>query len=495
MNDPHIWWYITRASAMVAWILMTVSVLWGVLLATRALRHIDNPGWLHDLHRYLSGLSILMVGLHVISLMLDGWLKFRIAEVLVPFATDFKPVATAIGVIGLYVFIAIQATSMVMHKLPAKFWRAVHLLSYLLLGVVAIHAGMIGTDVGSIWYTVLAITLIATAVLAVVLRLVVNERVETLTASANAHRERPTRTMVVTALTPLAEGALGVRLSALDGAPLPSWQPGAHLTLHLPVGQKQYSLCGDPANRSAYEIAVRRTPDPTGGGGWLHANLAIGETVQVSGPLNHFDLVPAASYLFVAGGIGISPIKSMIESLPAHRAWILHYAGHSRRSMPFVDELERAYPGRVVVHASDEGSRLSPSAVVTGTSSEVYACGPESLMQAVADRAPQTQMHLERFVALERVGMPATPIAITCARAGREVTVRADESVLDALEADGIAVLGSCREGVCGACEVRVLAGSAEHLDSVSDDAEKDAARVMYPCVSRAREGSLVLDV
>lgn len=482
---------------MVAWGLMTFSVLWGVLLATRALRHIDNPGWLRDMHRYLSALSILMVGLHVVSLMLDGWLKFRIKDVLVPFATDFKPLATAIGVIGLYVFVAVQGTSMVMHKLPRRFWQAIHVTSYLLLGSVAFHAGMIGTDVGSTWYTVVSITFIAVAVLAILLRAVVNDRTETLEATARAHRERPTRSMVVVEVKPLAEDAVGLRLAAIDGATLPPWQPGAHLTLHLPVGQKQYSLCGDPANRDAYEIAARRTPDPTGGGGWLNSNVASGDIVEVSGPLNHFELVPAVSYLFVAGGIGITPIKSMIESLPAHRKWTLHYAGRSRRTMPFVDELEQAYPGRVFVHASDQGDHLSPSDVVAaaGERAVVYACGPESLMQAVADHVPHDRMHIERFVPLERVGAPATPISVTCARTGRKVAVRADESVLDALEAQGVAVLGSCREGVCGSCEVRVLVGVAEHLDSVSDDADKDAARVMYPCVSRAREGALVLDV
>ncbi len=496
MNDPHIWWYVTRSSALVAWILMTLSVVWGVLLATRALRHIDNPGWLHDLHRYLSGLSILIIGLHVVSLMLDGWLHFSISEVLVPFTTDFKPVATAIGILGLYLFVAVQATSMVMHRLPRRFWRFIHLASYALLGVVAFHAGMIGTDVGSGWYTLLSVSLIVVAALAIILRLVVAERVETLATHASAYREPATRTMVVVGAEPIADGVLAISLAVEDWATLPPWQPGAHLTLHLPSGpQKQYSLCGDPADHARYEIAVRRTARPTSGGALIHDTLGVGDTVQVSGPLNHFQLVPAVSYLFVAGGIGITPIKAMIESLPAHRAWTLHYVGPSRRSMPFVDELVDAHPGRVFVHARDEGPRFTAASVVGGTNAVVYACGPESLMQDVADHVPHERMHLERFVALERVGAPPAPVTITCARSDRDVAVRADQSLLDALQAQGIPVLGSCREGICGSCEVRVLSGVAEHLDSVSDDVDKDAARVMYPCVSRAREGILVLDV
>lgn len=494
MNDPHIWWYVTRSSAIVAWVLMTLSVVWGVLLATRALRHIDNPGWLHDLHRYLSGLSILMVALHVVSLMLDGWLNFSLTEALVPFSTDYKPVATAIGILGLYVFVAVQGTSMVMHRLPRRFWRFIHLGSYSLLGVVAFHAGMIGTDVGSTWYTLLSVTLIVVAALVIILRMVVTERVGTLAATAAAHRAPATRTMLVLGADRVADGVLGISLAPLDQEALPVWQPGAHLTVHLASGeQKQYSLCGDPADRDRYEIAVRRSADPAGGE--VHDFLRAGDTVEVSGPLNHFQLVPATSYLFVAGGIGITPIKAMIESLPAHRTWTLHYVGRSRRSMPFAEELESAYPGRVFVHPRDEGPRLSVASVVSGTNAVVYACGPESLMQEVADHVPHERMHLERFVALARVGAPPTPVTVTCARSDREVAVRADQSLLDALEAEGIPVLGSCREGVCGSCEVRVLSGTAEHLDSVSDDVDKDAARVMYPCVSRAHDGVLVLDV
>lgn len=117
--------------------------------------------------------------------------------------------------------------------------------------------------------------------------------------------------MVVVDADPIAEGVLGIRLASIEGGVLPSWQPGAHLTLHLSTGvQKQYSLCGDPAERTLYEIAVRRCPDSIGGSAWLHENLRSGDTVEVSGPLNHFALVPSVSYLFVAGGIGITPIKA-----------------------------------------------------------------------------------------------------------------------------------------------------------------------------------------
>ena len=126
MNDPHIWWYLTRASALIAWVLMTMSVLWGILLSTRVMRRIDNPAWLQDLHRYLGGLTLLMVALHMVTLMLDGWLKFSITETLVPFATDFKPLAVALGIIAFYILFAVQGTSLIMNKLPRKFWKGLH---------------------------------------------------------------------------------------------------------------------------------------------------------------------------------------------------------------------------------------------------------------------------------------------------------------------------------------------------------------------------------
>ena len=124
LSDPHLWWYITRASALLAWGLMTLSVVWGILLSTRLLRRIDNPGWLQDLHRFLGGLSVIMVFLHMATLMLDGWLQFTLVEVFVPFATDYRPLAVALGIVGFYLLVAVQGSSMIMHRLPRKLWKA-----------------------------------------------------------------------------------------------------------------------------------------------------------------------------------------------------------------------------------------------------------------------------------------------------------------------------------------------------------------------------------
>lgn len=526
MNDPHIWWYVTRASALLSWVLMTLAVLWGILLSTRLLQRVDNPGWLQDLHRYLGGMSVIMAALHMVSLMLDGWLRFTLAEVLVPFATDFKPLATALGILAFYALVAVQGTSLVMNRLPRKFWKILHYLSYVALVLISFHAGLAGTDSGRWWYQALAVLLITSAMLAVLVRIILGNRstasaanaLATTSAAPSAGLVSPASPvssagpappagdapseqleLVVVSVTPLAADVLGMRLSTRDGSALPLWAPGAHLTLHLPGGlQRHYSLCGDPADRSGYDIAVLRLAESPGGGSrYVHDHLAVGHAVIVSAPRNHFPLEPARDYLFIAGGIGITPIKAMIESLPAHREWRLVYTGRSRTTMAFVHELSTLHADRVVVHAADEQDRRIDIAAHVGTGpTEVYACGPAALMDAASASVPAARLHLERFVPVARVAESGIhPITVTCSRGGEQVAVAAEQSILEALEASGRAIVGSCRKGVCGTCEVRVLDGTPEHLDSVLTDEEKNDLGVMYPCVSRATGATLTLDI
>ncbi|MEY4039554.1 MAG: hypothetical protein RLZZ52_422, partial [Actinomycetota bacterium] len=286
MNEPHIWWYITRASALIAWVLMTLSVVWGILLSTRVMRRIDNPAWLQDLHRYLGGMTLVMVALHMVSLMLDGWLKFSLAETLVPFATDFKALPVALGIVAFYVLVAVQGSSLMMNRLPRKFWKGLHYASYAALVLVALHAGWTGTDVSAWWYRVLAIVLISVATISVLVRIITGTRnpqaatsprtSEQVTASPPAPlppvSQPQARTMVVGSLNHVARGILSVRLLPLGGGQLPVWQPGAHITVHLPSGmERQYSLCGDPAERTHFDIAVLKTEESEGGSEWIHS--------------------------------------------------------------------------------------------------------------------------------------------------------------------------------------------------------------------------------
>ncbi len=545
MNDPHIWWYVTRTSAMLAWTLMTLSVIWGVLLSTRVFRKVDDAGRLQDLHRYLGGISLVMLGLHMVSLMLDGWLHFSAVELLVPFQSAYRPLAVAIGILAFYLLIAVYGSSLLRDRLPPRFWKGLHYANYAAVLAVAFHAGLAGTDAGRWWYLTLSTVLISLTAVAIIVRLVLSQRradaiapkgasvgsppaggggsapsrsalagsptaplpgVHPATATT-AVLDRPRdmaaapATMVVVGITDAAFGVRGIRLLPLGGGDVPRWEPGAHLTIELPTGDtRQYSLCGDPADRSHYEIAVLRDPLSRGGSAWMHDGLTMGMTLQVWAPRNHFPLVAASDYLFVAGGIGITPLRAMIDSLPARRDWRLLYLGRSRTTMAFLGELLAAYPDRVFAYARDEHpARVDiPTAVaqLTTSTTEVYCCGPEELIDAVHAAAAPDRFHTEHFVPVVRLA-PTAPLELTvdCVRSGVAVTVPAGISVLEALESNGVPVLASCRRGVCGSCEVRVLDGVPQHLDSVLDDEEKVELGVMYPCVSRAVGTRLALDV
>jgi ferredoxin-NADP reductase/DMSO/TMAO reductase YedYZ heme-binding membrane subunit len=520
MTDPHLWWYVTRASALVAWGLMTFSVIWGILLSTRLLRRVDNPGWLRDIHGYVSGLAVIMVLLHMLSLMLDGWLKFSIAEVLVPFDAHYRNTPVALGIVAFYLLVGVQVTSMMLHRLPRRFWKAVHYSSYVSLILVSFHAGLTGTDVGSPWYRVLSVALIVLAAGAIIVRVIAGRSVaapQTARAAGTAATSSPPAaetTQVERAGTPAlpegfelfvvsgrriaAEGVIGLRFVSTTHSELPVWTPGSHITLHLPGGlQRQYSLCGDPADRTFYEISVLRSPTSTGGSDWIHDNLVPGMAIPISGPANHFELLPAPEYRFIAGGIGITPIRAMIESLPDRRDWRLLYLGRSRRSMAFASELEFAYPGRVFVFARDEQQyQVNLAGFVAGSDPLVYACGPESLMQTVSDLVAHERIHFERFRPIERLALNAArPVDVTCRKSRKQFVVEPGANILEAMEENGVPVLGSCRKGVCGSCEVRVVSGTLEHLDSVQEDAVKDELSIMYPCVSRGTSSELVLDV
>jgi ferredoxin-NADP reductase/DMSO/TMAO reductase YedYZ heme-binding membrane subunit len=497
MIDLHLWWYVARASGLVAWAALTGSVLWGVLLATRVLRSIDNPAWLQDLHRWLGGTALIMTGLHMISLMLNGWLGFSVADVLVPLSANYRPWPVALGIVAFYLLVSVYVSSLLRAKMPRPFWKALHYGSYAAVVLVSFHAGWSGTDVGSWGYRLVAFALLGLSTVAALLRVLASAAPATIAAS-RPRALPPPRAMTVVSTYPLARDVLGIDLTSADGAELPVWAPGAHVRLHLPNGLRRcYSLCGDPADRSRYRIAVRRDPNSRGGSTWLHAAVAPGTVLGVSGPDNHFVLEPAAEYLFVAGGIGITPIKAMIESLPAHRPWRLIYIGRSRATMAFGDELERRWPRHVTICARDEtGSRPDLARILADSTATVYCCGPASMTDAVARLVPASRLHLESFSPPTQLAQgPRRAFEVICHRSGTRVHVAKNQSLLDALERARAPVYSDCREGVCGACQLRVLAGRAEHLDSVPGNRDNDALGIVYPCVSRAHTPTLTLDL
>jgi ferredoxin-NADP reductase len=307
----------------------------------------------------------------------------------------------------------------------------------------------------------------------------------------------------VVAKTAVAEGVATLTLAHPAGARLRDWTPGAHIDLVLDNGlTRQYSLCGDRWDPFTYTVGVLRETGGRGGSAYVHDVLRPGHRVGVGGPRNNFPLVPAGSYLFVAGGIGITPLLPMVaqaEQLGAD--WRLLYGGRSRASMAFLDDLAH-YGERVQVVPREEGGLRGRLPGVLGdlrAGTPVYCCGPAQLLAAVerecADRPPHT-VHTERFAA-DELGAPARTarFEVELARTGRRVTVGPGASVLDAVRGEGVEVLSSCRQGICGTCETTVLGGRPDHRDSLLDDDERAANDCMYVCVSRSLDDRLVLDL
>lgn len=301
--------------------------------------------------------------------------------------------------------------------------------------------------------------------------------------------------------TVVAPGVVSLHLARADGSPVPVWEPGAHVDLVLPSGTvRQYSLHGAPADRSGYDVAVLREPEGRGGSIEVHA-LEEGSAVGIGGPRNTFPLVDAPSYLFLAGGIGITALVPMIERAEAvGTPWQLVHRGRSRPAMAFADELAARYGDRVRLLPADTTPRPDLPALLGALPAgcAVYCCGPEALMDAVADAmataCPQGSLHLERFTATARDESGNRPFQVLLPQARTTVEVPADRSMLESLRDVLPDTPASCETGLCGSCELRVLGGRPEHRDDILAGADRERTDVIYPCVSRSRDPLLVLD-
>ena len=307
--------------------------------------------------------------------------------------------------------------------------------------------------------------------------------------------------LIVRERTPEADDVVSLRLADPTGAPLPVWQPGAHVDLHTPVGPRQYSLTGDHRDSRVWMIAVRHEAAGRGGSAWVHEELAPGRRVRVSGPRNHFQLEPASAYVFIAGGIGITPLHAMIRDADRQGVpWHLIYGGRTRRAMAFADELTRFGP-RVEILPEDSAGLLDVEAALKRltTGSLLYACGPEPLLDALNDLCPRTrqgQLRFERFASrTSQQSVSDHAFQVELAESKKTITVRPGQSILRACQAAGVEVFTSCEEGICGTCETPVIDGTVEHHDSILTDREREENATMMICVSRAQGGKLVLDL
>jgi ferredoxin-NADP reductase len=295
-------------------------------------------------------------------------------------------------------------------------------------------------------------------------------------------------------------------LASADGTPLPTWEAGAHIDLELPSGLvRQYSLCG-ALGAATYTVAVLREPNGRGGSVEVHEALTVGTMLMIAGPRNNFSLNKSRSYLFIAGGIGITPLLPMIEEAQRASAdWSLVYGGRSRSSMAYLDRLTASGGDHVRVIPEDTDGRPNLPELLGSITpdTEIYCCGPGGLLDAVdlqsSELGLSERLHTERFAAAaDAITGPVdgdTAFDVELEQSGITVRVEADQTILDALDAAGVDAPFSCEEGFCGSCETRVVCGTPLHRDTVASADAHDAASTMIICVGRSRGPRLVLDL
>lgn len=309
----------------------------------------------------------------------------------------------------------------------------------------------------------------------------------------------------------IAMAATDVRLIELaptDDATLPRGDAGAHIDVHLPSGLvRQYSLVNGPRDEGCYRIAVHLSPTSRGGSSYMHASLRVGSLLEVTGPRNNFALADsAAAAVFIAGGIGITPLWSMIQKRAAlGRPWCLYYCARSEDRAAFLAPLRAlARPGQLIEvfdrGVPENGLDLRGVVEAQAPDAHLYCCGPGSMIDAfeacAAKRDPRT-VHFERFTSrpASPADDPASAFRVQLSRSKLTVDIGPGESILDRLLACGIDVPHACKEGICGSCETRVLDGVPDHRDSVLGPFEKLANQTMMLCVSRCKGASITLDL
>jgi phthalate 4,5-dioxygenase reductase subunit len=318
-----------------------------------------------------------------------------------------------------------------------------------------------------------------------------------------ADEQPPMMSLRVTRNDSIAEGIHLLEFRDADGQPLPEFSAGAHITVRVPNGLlRKYSLCNDPAERDRYQIAVKREANGRGGSCSLVDDVKAGVVLPVSAPINDFKLPPRAQdFLFIAGGIGITPIMAMIRQVQAeNKRFRLFYCVRSPETTAFMAELSALeFAGKVVIH-HDQGDPansldLQPILAERRNREHLYCCGPRPLMEAVramTDHWSSTAVHFEAFSEAETHKAGDKPFRVRLARSGKVLEVPVTKTVLEVLRENGLEVPSSCETGTCGTCRTKMLAGEADHRDLVLVEHER-ADHIMI-CVSRARGEEITID-
>ncbi|MGP5394897.1 PDR/VanB family oxidoreductase [Arthrobacter rhombi] len=306
----------------------------------------------------------------------------------------------------------------------------------------------------------------------------------------------------------VGEDIVALTLRREDGEMFPPWEPGAHIDVFLgedsdgePLS-RQYSLWGAVEDRTAWRIGVLKDPKSKGGSERVHSQLLDGVALQVRGSQNHFKLEPAGSYVFIAGGIGITPILPMVRQAERQGIpWKLYYLARNRARLALLDELAELPQEKVVLHCDEEVGMLDLAGITSalGINDHVYGCGPGPMLDALDAMSKESgrwAFHCERFAAAPVApGRIDLPFEVILGKTGTSHQIPAGVSCLKVLQEAGVDVDWSCSEGVCGTCETEVLEGDPEHRDSVLTDEERASNETMMICVSRARSSRIVLDL
>ncbi|MEM9637641.1 MAG: 2Fe-2S iron-sulfur cluster-binding protein, partial [Pseudomonadota bacterium] len=316
--------------------------------------------------------------------------------------------------------------------------------------------------------------------------------------------DAPVIRVEVAKVTRLNDAVTLYDLRALDGGPLPEWSAGAHIDVVVaPEFFRQYSLCGDPADHSRYQVAVLREDGGRGGSRLMHKIFSEGRKIFISKPINHFPLAPEARrHLLMGGGIGVTPMLAFAHECHARKLdFALHYSASTTAGAAFLKVLpQMPWAERVSVHISEAGSRADLDTLLAGheAGTHVYACGPESYMTSVMEAAarqgvPEEARHLEYFSVPELPEYENHDFILRLARSGQELQVPSDKSATDVLSENGIAVDVKCSDGICGVCKCGLVSGDVEHRDFVLSRKQRETAVIL--CQSRAAEPGGVVEI
>ncbi len=315
----------------------------------------------------------------------------------------------------------------------------------------------------------------------------------------------------VTAKWQEAEDIVALELSALDGAPLPVFEAGAHIDVHLCTSSgealvRSYSLAGNPSDVTRYELGVLREPASRGGSAAMHEQVNEGDVLDIDFPANHFPLAPMGQrHALFAGGIGITPMMAMATTLQARGdVFSLHYAVRSRARAAYLGRLQSAFAGALHLHVDEEaGGHFDAQAAMASLAPDthVYVCGPQVFMDAVLGAAraagvPESHLHWEFFsndAPVHQAGDGGFDVIIHSS--GQSIRVAADQTIVQACAAAGIDILVSCEQGVCGTCITSIIEGTPDHRDVYLTPQEQADGALILPCCSRAKSAQIVLDL